>query len=378
MKILHITPWYKPAFGYGGPIFSIGALCEGLQKSGCRVKVFTTTANGDSELEVSSGVDVIVEGVTVNYFHRWTKDNTNFAPLLLKQLFRKSRSFEVIHINTWWNTVAIFSLLVCILKKIRPLISTHGMLSPYTLRGKKLIFHQLLGNWMLSKAIIHVTTEQERDEILRLNPNWTYVLLPNVSVFPALRHPMMRKPNQGRFRLVFLSRIHHKKGLEYLFEALAQWDYDWALTIFGEGDPDYKKSLEIRALQLGISGSVTWRGWIDGDNKYDQLAAADLFVLPSLNENFAMVVLEALSVGTPVLVSDQVGLKDYVAEKGFGWICKPTATDLRKKIEEACLDQHKRQTIHLKAPEAVRSDFSAAVLVDAYRHTYQKVADGLI
>ncbi len=378
MKILHITPWYKPAFGYGGPIFSIGALCEGLHKKGCRVQVFTTTANGDSDLNVPKGADVRVEGLMVNYFGRWTKDNTNFSPLLLKQLFKKCRSFEVIHINTWWNTIAIFSTLVCILKNIRPIISTRGMLSPYTLTGKKLIFHRLIGNWMLSKAIIHVTSEQERDEILRLNPNWTYVLLPNVSVFPALRHPIVQRPGPGRFRLVFLSRIHHKKGLENLFEALAQWDYDWELTILGEGESSYKKSLEKMALRLGISDSISWGGWIDGDDKFDQLAAADLFVLPSLNENFAMVVLEALSVGTPVLVSDQVGLKDYVAAKDFGWICKPNAVDIRKKIEAACADKSKRRTTNLKAPEAVRSDFSAAVLIEDYVQTYRKVVDGLI
>jgi hypothetical protein len=102
LKILHITASYKPAFIYGGPIYSVGTLCEALVKSADRslksesppllisnLEVITTLANGKEELPYPSGALKIVEGVPVRYFKRLTKDHSHFSPALLWHLWKK-------------------------------------------------------------------------------------------------------------------------------------------------------------------------------------------------------------------------------------------------------------------------------------------------
>ncbi|MFC5283189.1 glycosyltransferase [Pedobacter alpinus] len=202
MKILHITASYKPAFIYGGPIYSVAALCEALikpedgsqkseaispesegecrksmdnespkseggsQKSNFKVTVYTTLANGKEELPYQNGEEKIVEGVSVQYFKRITKDHSHFSPSLLWYLWKTARQFEVIHIHAWWNLVSMGAVFICLIKGIKPIVSPRGMLGDYTFsRGKK-IFHQLIGKFLLKNCDFHATTQMEADEMV--------------------------------------------------------------------------------------------------------------------------------------------------------------------------------------------------------------------
>ncbi len=145
MRILHITASYKPAFIYGGPIYSVAALCEKLSnrdfdfaqpdmvgKTKINVVVYTTLANGKQELPYQNGETKIVEGVKVTYFKRITKDHSHFSPALLSALWRNAKNFDVIHIHSWWNLVSMGAVVICLLKGIKPIISPRGMLGDYT------------------------------------------------------------------------------------------------------------------------------------------------------------------------------------------------------------------------------------------------------
>ena len=90
MKVLHIIAAYKPAVIYGGPTMSVAMLCEKLSKAGVGIEVFTTTANGAHELPVATNKSVIVDGVSVTYFKRITKDHTHFFPIVIKRCLEKS------------------------------------------------------------------------------------------------------------------------------------------------------------------------------------------------------------------------------------------------------------------------------------------------
>ena len=103
-------------------------------------------------------------------------------------------------------------------------------------------------------------------------------------------------------RLLFLSRIHNKKGLETIFEALLQTSNDWFLDIAGDGEDDYVEFLKAEVKRLNLEEKVNWLGWVNGQAKQQLLAHADIFILPSKNENFANAALEALAQGTPVHV----------------------------------------------------------------------------
>jgi len=109
---------------------------------------------------------------------------------------------------------------------------------------------------------------------------------------------------------------------------------------------------------------------VDGPEKWAELAGAHLFVLPSHNENFAIAALEALAVGTPVLLSDQVGLSDYVKTNNLGWVCAPEVEALRETLQQAAASKSRRAQIRLLAPEKIRNDFNAGKLAQAYLDQY--------
>ncbi|MFK7932745.1 MAG: XrtY-associated glycosyltransferase XYAG1 [Saprospiraceae bacterium] len=391
-SILHITPYYKPAYQYGGPIISVSSLCESHAKNGHQVTVFTTNANVADTLSVPLQKKVKVDGVPVMYFSRWTGDSTFFSPSLLKELWRSADQYEYIHIHTWWNLVALFSVLVCWLKGIRPILSTRGMIGVYSFQSRsstlKKVLHWTIGKWLLKQTIFHATVPKEAEENLHIHADWTHFILPNIVEFPAPQLPQkftnpqkISKPsaiNKQPLQLLFLSRIHEIKGLELLLEALAKVAFDWELKIAGDGDKAYIERLKIQAKQLDIATQISWIGWAAGAEKQALFQQNDLLVLVSKSENFANCVLEALVEGLPVLVSEQVGLSYYVAEKDLGWVCQRKLSSVVTTLEEIYHATQKRQAITKKAVTMVRKDFAGLPLAEKYVKQYERATRSVL
>lgn len=410
MNILHITPSYKPAYIYGGTTVSISRLCEAqadfLNKQNKntnqnndnsinKVTVYTTTANGQEELDIDSDKPILVDGVEVWYFKRQTKDHTHFSIGLLKKLFQTAKNFDAIHVHSWWNTVVVFSVLICILKGVKVIVAPRGMLGEYTLQSQKKspksIFHKRIGKKLLKKSFLHLTAQIERDEVDYIKDNHVFVL-PNLLSLPTNQAnqnkiEIKKKQESDTFKLVFMSRIHHKKGLEILFEAISQFENNYTtiestkinlqLDLIGKSESiEYQNSLKQLIYQKKLDDKIKWIGWLEGNQKFEHLENADLFVLPSFNENFANVVIECLSTGTPVVVSDKVGLADYVREKDLGWVCKTNSVEsLLQNLQIAIHDKIKREKIRQRAPQIIQNDFSSQKLAQKYIEVYQKIKD---
>lgn len=402
MKIIHITASYKPAYIYGGPIQSVGKLCEalgGLAVSGeglgiDDVQVLTTTANGTKELDVKIGAPILIDGVNVTYFKRQTKDHSHFSLGLLSGLRKKILRYTqddsnnemskrqtpkakfIIHIHAWWNLVSVLSCFGAKWYRVPVVLSPRGMLTSYTLGNRnslfKRIIHKLLGKKLLEYCHIHATSEQEKKDILNIITPKSIIVIPNLVSF---RFPVssIHTSSKDTFRLLFLSRIEEKKGLEILFEALAKVNIPWLLTIAGAGKAEYVKSLKLKAEELGIHQQITWIGQVPNEDKFNLLARHDLTALISYNENFANVVIESLSVGTPILISRFVGLADYVAAKNLGWITGLNIEEIKTEILSAYQDITKRKEIRTNAPLLVNTDFKDEALAKQYVEYYKKI-----
>ena len=371
--IIHISPSYKPAYIYGGPTLSVSRLAEVLNEAMHSVEVITTSANGAQELDVLLGKPQIIDGVKCTYFLRWTKDHSHFSPALLWVFYWNIRKSKTIHIHSWWNLVTIPAVFLCRLRGIRPILSPRGMLSPYTFKSPvKRLFHHFIGRWLLKGTVLHATSTQEAQEALTLIPNWPHFILPNIIELPALGAYSPTTAKKDHFSMIFLSRIHPKKGLETLFEALSSVDFSWRLQIVGEGEESYVSLLKNLAREYSITDRIDWLGWRNGSEKFQLLADADLFVLPSQNENFANVVLESLAVGTPVILSDQVGLSEYVIKQNFGWVYSGGSTELAQQLHLAWNDQNRCEAIRSEAPLQVHTDFGADTLAQQYLAAYQE------
>ena len=432
LKIIHITASYKPAYIYGGPIQSVAKLAEAITSLNDRqlapnrlekkanvlelnkeilrcnkddkysaeddktinVKVITTTANGTKELDVKTGVPVLVEGVHITYFKRWTKDHSHFSPGLLWELRKTLRQAQddkiIVHIHAWWNLVSVLSCLIAKWYKIPVVLSPRGMLTSYTLGNRnslsKKLIHTLLGKNLLKYCHIHATSKQEKADILKIVKPKSIRVIPNLVSLPSqvtnTKYQKVENPHQvadskyqdeACFKLIFLSRIEEKKGLELLFNALATVDIPWTLTIAGSGEEQYLQDLKLLASKLKLSNSIDWVGQVSNKDKYTLIAAHDLLVLTSYNENFANVVVESLSVGTPIFISEHVGLADYVKDNELGWVTSLETNEIKNNIISAYQNPKKRQQIGNNAPLIIRRDFNDDVLARQYLESYKTI-----
>jgi glycosyltransferase involved in cell wall biosynthesis len=375
MNILFIVPSYKPAYAYGGPIVVIALLAENLVQLGHTVTVYTTTANGRTELDVPAGKEMLVDGVKVIYFRRVTGDHTHASPDLWKHLNKTVRNYDVVHLHSWWNLLIIGAAWVCQRKNVVPVLSPHGMFSDYIFStnnsGKKKLLHQFIGRNLLSKTRLHVSTALEWEESHRVIPNWQGAIIPNPV---TLSSHVYARPKNEVFTIGFLSRLDPKKGLDVLLRALSKANFPYRLLIAGDGEPAYVQSLKELAVTLGNADKLEWVGWKKGEDKFAFLANLDLFALTSHSENFAIVVIEALSTGTPVMVSDQVGLHSFVSKHDYGWVTEMDINTITNQLNAIAIDKAKAAAITAAAPAAIRAEYGGTYLAQQYVDLYQSTA----
>jgi glycosyltransferase involved in cell wall biosynthesis len=376
MDILFVTPSYKPAYCYGGPTISVSQLAEALVENGHKVTVYTTTANGEKELDVETGKQVSLNGVSVYYFKRITGDHTHISFALWRRLTKNAGFFDIIHLQSWWSLLILGSAIICVLKRKKYVVSPRGMLSDYTMNTglsfSKKMLHIIIGKRLLRRSYLHATSSLEWKDFFKINRNVKGFVIHNLVDLPESGMNMAAEKNEV-FTIGFLSRIDPKKGLEILFQALSEVSFNYTLKIAGAGEKQYIRSLQFLATKLGISNNITWEGWKGANRKFEFFKSLDLSVLTSYNENFALTIIESLSVGCPVLVSNKVGLEDYVQSNQLGWICKPNPESIRDVINEIYNKRDETDKIREKAPEIVNRDFNRHSLACQYTSNYHRL-----
>jgi glycosyltransferase involved in cell wall biosynthesis len=185
-----------------------------------------------------------------------------------------------------------------------------------------------------------------------------------------------QKPQNKPLCWLFLSRLHPKKQLPVLFEALSLVRHqapqlNWQLHIAGEGEPAYLAELQQQAAALEINDRLLWHGFVSGEAKQTLLQQADWFLLPSAAENFGIAVAEALAHGVPAVLSPGVALADQVAEAGAGFSVKPTPLALA----QALLNEASRppsQALRLAARQLAEQSFSWPAITNQLILRYQQ------
>src|SRR5262249_21480238 len=171
-------------------------------------------------------------------------------------------------------------------------------------------------------AAVHYTTGEERrlaEQSLRLTNG---VVIPLGVTIPADVRRSTKSVDKPY--VLALSRIHPKKNFELLIRAFLEATAspelsNWRLVIAGDGEPDYVGTLRALARACGGGDRVSFAGWLEGEAKTQALANAELFALPSSQENFGIAAVEAMSLGVPVLVSRNVNLAPEIDGGGIGW-----------------------------------------------------------
>lgn len=372
MKFLFVAPFYKPAYVYGGPTRSIPSLCEGLARRGNKVEVVTTNANGDSTLEVRVGKPVDVDGVKVTYYPQSTIAGRFFySPALKQACFERADEFDFVYVYGIWNYPAIAAGSACRRQGVPYIVSPRTGLMRWPMRQgwyRKKLYLWLLGQRYLDGAwAMHYTTEVEKRESEQRKIDTPGFVVPNCmdfSEFDAL-------PESGLFReefgisvkaplLLFLGRIEPRKGVEISLRAFAEAKRDTPeaqFVVAGPGDDEYVAQLREQADDLRIDDATHFPGYVDASERLRALVDADVFILTSHTENFAMAAVEAMAAGTPVLLSDEVGVAENAADAGAGVSVALDEREVTNELRHLLADPSLRNEMGAQGPPHVRETY---------------------
>jgi glycosyltransferase involved in cell wall biosynthesis len=227
---------------------------------------------------------------------------------------------------------------------------------------------------------VHFTSEAERREAAEVVRIRQPIILPN----PVDTEPAATKLPSGWLRtrysgigdrkvVLFLSRLDPKKGLDLLLEACAllqKQGQHAVLVLCGDGDKSFVAGLRQAIEAWEIQDSVVWTGFLDTPEKYAALRDADVFALPSYSENFGVSVVEAMSQGSPVIVSDQVALHREIAEGGAGLVVPCAVHELQQALQMLLTQTEQRQTMGRNG-KRLAAQFSPAAVADRLVTVYQ-------
>lgn len=345
MRIAQIVPSYLPGHRYGGPIASVHGLSRALVRRGHEVDVWTTDMDEGQRLEVPLGERVEIDGVGVRYFQTRGPARVRWAPELASALEQTVGDYDLVQAHGVFVATTSRALSVAQRAGVPTVLSPRGMLMSSMLeaRGafrKRLWLRQLDDRNLRGLAGLHLTAEAERRELPNLGFRWTQRLaVVENGVEPSsfsgdwtdLRDDVVALCTGEQRFLLFLSRVHWKKGLDRLTAALTRLPEDVHLVVAG---PDEGYGNELRQLirQQGLEQRVHVLGAVLGANKAALLEHAAALVLPSYSENFGNVVLEAMAAGCPPVVTPEVGAAEVVRRERSGWVVPGSAEHLSRAL----------------------------------------------
>lgn len=333
MHILHVVPYYEPALRYGGPVRSVKGLAEATARTGHRVQVFTTNIDGDGISNVPVGVPIEKNGVEVTYFDIGYPRKIFRAPDMTKALVNQMQAIDILHVHTVWCWPTIAAARSACAAGVPYVLAPRGMLVKDLIeRQSKLA--KLSWLWLFDRrtvrdaAALHVTSESEANDLLRLGfGSGKLVVLPNGVELPKKNIASNNGLNLSMPYILFLGRISWKKGLDRLIGAL-KFVVGVRLVIAGYDENGYKDKIFHLAQESGVVDRVDFIGEVEGTDKNTLIRQASCLVLPSYHENFGMVVIEAMATGTPVVVSEAVGLSTVVRAANAGIVTLGEPSDL--------------------------------------------------
>lgn len=354
MRVLHLIP--SIGLVRGGPSEAALSMVAALRNLGIEAALVSTDDDGPGRLDLPTDRWLDQAGVPVRLFPRWSPPiralrEFAFSPALGRWLRRDLRHWDLLHVHSLFSWSTSRGMAMARHQGVPYLIHCLGHLQPWSLAQsawRKQLYLGLLERRNLNgAAALQATSPSEADDFVRLQLRPPVFDLPLGVTIPAAipdagPRLLQAYPQLDRHapRLLFLARLHEKKQLESLLEALALLGRQapaqaWQLLIAGSGKPEYEHRLRQLASSLGLATRCHWLGFVSGERKELLLQGCDWFVLPSAAENFGVAVAEALAAGTPAILSPEVGLAPAVADAGAGRISPSTPQALAQTLQIA-------------------------------------------
>jgi glycosyltransferase involved in cell wall biosynthesis len=292
-----------------------------------------------------------------------------------------------VHIHGLWEHSTAAAARVARALRKPYIVSSHGMLEPWALKNKSLkkkIYSALVerGN-LQGAACLHALTYAEARDYREFGLTAPIAVIPNGvhipdSISPELfltHFPAMR----GKRLILFMGRIHFKKGLDILVKSWARLAKQWPKAHLILAGPDFENtraSIETLVVEVGIQDRVLFTGMLRNELKWSALAAAQCFVLPSYSEGLSVSVLEAMGVGLPVIVTEQCNLPE-VEEFHTGWLIKSEIDPLTSSLSSFLNNSYEANTeIGARGRQLVSERYNWNSVTEQMTHLYHWVQDG--
>ncbi len=364
MRILSVVTLISPDGAYGGPVRVAVNQARALIEAGHQVTVAAATRGFASPPTTIDGVDVRL------FPARTILPGTGFAGLGAPALTRWVRhhldQVDVVHLHLARDLVTLPVAAAVRSAGVPYFVQTHGMIDPSSNPLAAPLDAALTRRILRDAAGVFYLTNHERDQLRLVAGDLTFHHLAN-GVPEADQAPAAPVPAE----VLYLARLApRKRPVEFVqaASALAARFPDVRFRLVG---PDEGEGAAVQAAIQASAADVAWEGALSPEESLARMAKASVYVLPSVAEPYPMSVLEAMSIGRPVVITSQCGLADFVADHDAGRVSEPDVTALVEAISELLLDPAAADRCGRNGRDAVRSELTMTVIADQLAAHYR-------
>lgn len=388
LKVLIVTPYFHPARSYGGPTESVATLVQALVAADLRVDVVTTNADGAQLMDVPSVRQEF--GATIYAYARSFNNLTFFhsyfvSRALYQKIAEHVRAVDLVHIQGTATFPGLVAARTAKRLGVPYVLSPRGTLESWALDykslKKKAYFGLFEDQTLHDAACIHFTSEHEQSESQKTKP---FLKKTTVVPNPIMFTEHLIDKNQARqkwqideqaFVILYFGRLHPVKNLELLFFMMQKHLQisNACLYLVGPADTLYRQQLENLISQLGLNCKVFLRPAVNNDEKWSMLRTADVFILPSFQENFGMAAAEAASMQIPIVTSSAVGLATDLQRFQSGIVTQLDAKSFAVAVQELYDNATKRVQMGQAGRQMVRECYAAATVGRQMRQLFEDV-----
>ncbi len=391
MRVLHVQETLSPR--HGGSATVVPQLAQAQAQAGLEVVVATTNADDPSGIYHDAGWDTLANGAVRVFYASARLSPLRVSPGLARYLRQAIPDFDIVHVHGLYRFPATIAAYLSRRYGVPYIIRPHGSLDPYLYDKSttgQLRLKRLYERWfdlpnLNAASAIHYTAEEERERASFLNLRSPSFIIPNGLNWESYE----TLPERGLLRarwgvgdaplVLFLGRLHSKKGLDLLvpaFDAIRQVKSNTKLVIAGPENDDYGQKVRGWISERGLDSAAHFVGPLHGTDVVQAYVDADVFALPSYTENFGMTVIEAMACALPVVISDQVNIHSEISGARAGLVTRCDVDEVASALLTVlCADADRRQAMGTAGRQLVKERYSWPAIVSALAKEYEALVE---